>query len=154
MNEDGKLAELFLKNYTHSKMVHDALKITNQELVSKARRAAIDYRRIYGEYPLAIGIEVNRIEQMGLIDAIRFPKLKEPAYKFNLANPSSPNLEIVRIPFLSVAGKNVWPNEVYLPHPRDHLKIISGAVVSRLLRIIGDKRLRIIESRRFHSLLP
>jgi hypothetical protein len=108
--------------------------ITREDLMNKARDAAINYRCVYGIYPKKIGIDRRRLSQMQA-SALHFPGdcvPVDPASFFTISMYDHPVLmpDLVRIPFAEVENGSL--DEVYLPDPVDHTKTIGGERIKLL----------------------
>lgn len=116
---------------------------TDQELCNKAQSAALDYERLYGRYPEKIGIERRRIAQMHT-RSLCFPGMREPVSNYTITDLLAyvpPTTILVEVPFVPVVGKQVSPDEVYVPRLRKGKEqLVSGALLSRLARIVKRAR--------------
>lgn len=134
------------EGYAHVRVPKESFPNTDTILVSKARAAIQNYKVIYGDFPARVGIEYERLREMKRVPYLILMERKEPAARITEESPVGlvlPSFRRVTIPFEAVAGKKVRSDEVYLPHPRDGEKIVSGTVIVELLRRIAERDFRL-----------
>lgn len=122
--------------------------LTDQQLVDKARNAIEHYQRVYGRYPLIVGIDAQRLKRMQTTQ-IAFPELKRELPSvfwhegFDPLDMPMPEVHMEIVGFVPYAGGK--PDEVYMSHTT-HRKGVSGAAIARLLRIVEMRRKRAEEA--------